>query len=141
MTIRRFIFEFIGFAIFVSLAELLFNIDSLIAELGFGFVGMYLGKFASKLNGVMFQDLNSQKVISQSDDLVNYEISFSVYCKRIPTSFSGNYSASFKIEDKILSNFLYAKFDDSTYSKILKNGRASLIFKDENRTIEITLTE
>jgi hypothetical protein len=141
MTIRRFIFEFIGFAIFVSLAELLFNIDSLIAELGFGFVGMYLGKFASKLNGVMFQDLYSQKVISQSDDLVNYEISFSVYCKRIPTSFSGNYSASFKIEDKILSNFLYAKFDDSTYSKILKNGRASLIFKDENRTIEITLTE
>jgi hypothetical protein len=141
MTIRRFIFEFIGFAIFVSLAELLFNIDSLIAELGFGFVGMYLGKFASKLNGVMFQDLNSQKVISQSDDLVNYEISFSVYCKRMPKSFSGNYSASFKIEDKILSNFLYAKFDDSTYSKILKNGRASLIFKDENRTIEITLTE
>jgi hypothetical protein len=141
MTIRRFIFEFIGFAIFVSLAELLFNIDSLIAELGFGFVGMYLGKFASKLNGVMFQDLNSQKVISQSDDLVNYEISFSVYCKRMPKSFSGNYSASFKIEDKILSNFLYAKFDDSTYSKILENGRASLIFKDENRTIEITLTE
>lgn len=141
MTIRRFLFEFIGFAIFVSLAKLLFNINSLIAELGFGFVGMYLGKFASKINGVMFQDLYTQKLISQSDGLVNYEISFSVYCRRIPTSFTGYYYASSKIEDKTLSNFLHKKFDETIYSMILKDGRASVIFKDEIRTIEITLTE
>lgn len=139
MNIKKYIYEFLGFAILYSIAGLIFGFDSNIICIVAGIIGVFVGKFISKVNGFFINEIIDHEIVKENYGSVEVEFTLKADYRTKPVILYGTYSANKMFDTGTLSILLYNKFYDTHYKQILKNGVAKINvgLKDEKVEIEI----
>lgn len=139
MNIKKYIYEFLGFAIFYSIAGLILGFDSKIICFFAGIFGAIAGKFISKVNGFFIDQVLDHEIVNESEAKVDVEFTLKADYKTKPVVLFGSYSANKIIDTQSLSTLLYNKFYDSHYKQVLKNGDTSINVGLKEETVEIKI--
>lgn len=139
MNIKKYIYEFLGFAIFYEIAGLIFGFDSTVICIVAGIIGAIGGKFISKVNGFFIDEIIDQVIVNENDNSVDIEFTLKADYKTKPVVLFGSYSATKIIDTETLSTLLYNKFHDSDYKQILKNGVVKINIGLKEGTVEIKI--
>lgn len=139
MHIKKYIYEFLGFAILYSIAGLIFGFDSTLVCIVAGIIGAIGGKFISKVNGFFIDEITDNEIVNEHDTSVDVEFTLKADYKTKPVVLFGTYSANKIIDTKTLSTLLYNKFHDSHFKKVLKNGVAKINVGLKEGTVEIEI--
>lgn len=139
MNIKKYIYEFLGFAIFYSIAGLIFGFDSTVICIVAGIIGAIGGKFISKVNGFFIDEIIDQVIVNENDNSVDIEFTLKADYKTKPVVLFGSYSVTKIIDTETLSTLLYNKFHDSDYKQILKNGVVKINIGLKEGTVEIKI--
>lgn len=139
MNIKKYIYEFLGFAIFYGIAGLIFGFDSTVICIVAGIIGAFGGKFISKVNGFFIDEIIDHEIVNENDGSVDIEFTLKADYKTKPVVLFGSYSANKIIDTETLSTLLYNKFHDSHYKQILKNGVAKINVGLKEGTVEIEI--
>lgn len=139
MNIKKYIYEFLGFAILYSIAGLIFGFDSTVICIVAGIIGAIGGKFISKVNGFFIDEIIDQVIVNENDNSVDIEFTLKADYKTKPVVLFGSYSATKIIDTETLSTLLYNKFHDSDYKQILKNGVVKINIGLKEGTVEIKI--
>lgn len=139
MNIKKYIYEFLGFAIFYNIAGLIFGFDSTVICIVAGIIGAFGGKFISKVNGFFIDEIIEHKIVNESEGSVEVEFTLKANYKTKPIVLFGSYSTNRIIDTRTLSTLLYNKLHDSHYKKVLKSGIAKLNVGLKERIVEIEI--
>jgi hypothetical protein len=142
MNIRQYIYEFFGFLIFYSIAVLIFGFETNTISFIAGIIGVFVGKFISKVNGFFFEEIinyNHTPLISGTGD-VNVHFKILAKYKGHPISIWACYTSKNIIDLKTLNVLLYNKINSMHYIKIIEQGFVTIEIKLKNETIELLLT-
>lgn len=140
MNIKKYIYEFLGFAIFYGIVGLIFGLDSKIICITAGIIGAIGGKFISKVNGFFIDKIIDHEIVNKNESSTDVKFTLIADYKTKPVKLIGSYSANKIIDTETLSTLLYNKFHDSHYKKILKNGVAKINVGLKEGTVEIEIT-
>lgn len=139
MNVKKYIYEFLGFAILYSIAGIIFGFNSTLVCIVSGIIGAFGGKFISKVNGFFIDEIINHEIVNENDGFVDIEFTLKADYKTKPIVLFGSYSANTLIDTETLSTLLYNKFHDSHYKQILKNGVAKLNVGLKEETVEIEI--
>ena len=139
MNIKKYIYEFLGFAILYSIAGLIFGFDSTVVCIVAGIIGTIGGKFISKVNGFFIDEIIDHQIVNDNGGSVELEFTLKANYKTKPVVLFGFYSANRIIDTQTLSILLYNKFHDSHYKQVLKNGVAKINVGLKEGTVEIEI--
>ena len=139
MNIKKYIYEFLGFAILYSIAGLIFGFDSTVVCIVAGIIGAIAGKFISKVNGFFIDEIIDHQIVNENGGSVNVEFTLKADYKTKPVLLFGFYSANRIIDTQTLSTLLYSKFHNSHYKQVLKNGVAKINVGLIEGTVEIEI--
>lgn len=139
MNLKKYIYEFLGFAILYSIAGIIFGFDSTVICIIAGIIGAFVGKFISKVNGFFIDQIIDHEIVNENEDYVDVEFTLKADYKTKPVVLFGSYSASRIIDTQTLSTLLYNKFHDSHYKQVLKSGVAKITIGLKEGTVEIEI--
>lgn len=141
MNIKKFIYQFLGFAIFYIIAGLLFGLESRVICIVAGLIGSFVGKFISKVNGFFAREIVWQHIVNKRGDIVDVEFTLKADYKTKPIILFGYYSANSIIDTQTLFNLLYNRFYDYNYMQLLKNGTVKIKVGLKGGWVEIEIQE
>jgi uncharacterized membrane protein len=139
VNIKKYIYEFFGFAIFYSCASLIFGFDSTVICIVAGIIGAIGGKFISKVNGFFINEVIDHEIVNENDGSIDIGFTLKADYKTKPIVLFGYYSANKIIDTETLSILLYNKIHDSHYKQILKNGVTKINVRLKEGTVEIKI--
>lgn len=139
MNIKKYIYEFLGFAIFYSIAGLIFGFDAKVICINAGIIGVIGGKFISKVNRFFIDKIIDHEIVNKNKSAIDVKFTLIADYKTKPVTLFGSYSADKIIDTETLSTLLYNKFHDSHYKQILKNGVAKINVGLKEGTVEIEI--
>ncbi len=139
MNIKKYIYEFLGFLFFYSVAGIIFGFDFKVICITGGIIGAIGGKFLSKLNGFFFGKIIDNEIVNKNGISIDVKFTLIADYKTKPVKLIGFYSANKIIDTETLSTLLYNKFYDSHYKQILKNGVAKINIRLKERMVELEI--
>ena len=136
---KKYIYEFVFFAVFYLISGLLFGFDSNLICLTVGVVGPFIGKFISKINGFLLDKITDHNIVKEKDGMIDVRFTIKADYKRSPLILYGSYNSKEIIDDNLLAVFIYREFNDSKYKQVLSFGITKLYFQSNNEAIEIEI--
>ena len=139
MNIKKFIYEFLGFATFYSFAGLILGFDSTITCIILGIIGAVAGKFVSKVNGFFIDEIIEHEIVNENEGNVDVEFTLKADYKIKPIILFGSYTANKMFDTQTLSTLLYNEFYDSHYKQVLNIGLVSIKVGLKEEIVEIKI--
>lgn len=143
MNVRQYIYEFFGFVIFYIIADIIFGHETIVIGFISGIIGVFVGKFFSKVNGFVFEEITNYRHTPLKTGTGEFNVLFEISAK-----YKGNkisiwavFTSKNIIDLNTLNSLLYNKINSTLYRKIIEKGFVTIEIKLKNETIELLLTK
>lgn len=139
MNIKKYTYEFLGFAFFYVISSLIFGSDSTIICLIAGIIGSVAGRFIMKVNGFFIHEIIDHEIVNENEDIVDVKFTLKADYKTKPVILFVTYSANKLIDTQTLSTLLWNKFYDSHYKQVLVRGYTIIEIRLKEGIVELKI--